>query len=219
MRVTILSFVLQSTVVSVFGHPRNYTHTHTHTVHFFAQVWSVRIDICILDNAGNLIDASAVAMMAALLYFRKSAVEVVQGNEVRLLASHESEPTPLSSSTLLVFNGGESAIFDPTEREEMALDCRISFSFNIHKELCMLQKLGGIAMSQASIVQFARSAFENIEARIKTLKKVRECVYSSPSFFVCGFVFVFGFSRLIFRFPFFVFSCFVYDFRSHFHFR
>lgn len=48
-------------------------------VRSFLQVWSIRIDVCILDNAGNLIDASAVAMMAALLYFRKSAVDVAEG--------------------------------------------------------------------------------------------------------------------------------------------
>ena len=72
-------------------------------------MWSIRIDVSILDNAGNLIDACAVAMMAALLYFRKSAVEIQEGTkEIRLLGSHESEPTPLSihhvplSSTLLV---------------------------------------------------------------------------------------------------------------------
>jgi len=145
----------------------------------FPQVWSIRIDISILDNAGNLIDACAVAMMAALLYFRKSAVEVKEGGEVRLIPSHESEPTPLSihhvplSSTLLIFNNGESAVLDPTEKEEMALDCRITYSFNIHKELCMLQKLGGIAMSQEAILRFARLAFANVEKRIGELKEVR----------------------------------------------
>ncbi len=137
------------------------------------------MDVCILDNAGNLIDACAVAMMAALLYFRKSAVEILDNNEVRLMGSHESEPTPLNihhvplSCTLLVFDDGESAVLDPTEREELALDCRLTCSFNVHGELCMLQKLGGVAMSQDALLRFARLAFANVETRIRDLKAVR----------------------------------------------
>lgn len=131
-----------------------------------------------MDNAGNLIDASAVAMMAALLYFRKSAVEILESGYVKMLASHESEPTPLSihhiplSSTMLIFNNGESSILDPTEREEMCLDCRITYSFNIHRELCMLEKLGGMAMTTDTLLRFAKLAFANIESRIKELKEV-----------------------------------------------
>ncbi|MCO5603312.1 hypothetical protein L7F22_057461 [Adiantum nelumboides] len=34
-------------------------------------VWSLRIDICILDNGGNLIDAASIAALAALLSFRR----------------------------------------------------------------------------------------------------------------------------------------------------
>lgn len=43
-----------------------------------AQVWSIRVDIHVLDSGGNLIDACCLAALAALLGFRKPQVEVDQ---------------------------------------------------------------------------------------------------------------------------------------------
>lgn len=42
------------------------------------QVWSIRVDIHVLDSGGNLIDACCLAALAALLGFRKPQVEVDQ---------------------------------------------------------------------------------------------------------------------------------------------
>jgi exosome complex RNA-binding protein Rrp42 (RNase PH superfamily) len=42
------------------------------------QVWSIRVDIHVLDSAGNLTDACCLAALAALLGFRKPQVEVDQ---------------------------------------------------------------------------------------------------------------------------------------------
>lgn len=43
-----------------------------------AQVWSLRVDVHVLDSAGNLVDACCLAALAALLGFRKPQVEVDQ---------------------------------------------------------------------------------------------------------------------------------------------
>lgn len=43
-----------------------------------AQVWSISVDIHVLDSGGNLIDACCLAALAALLGFRKPQVEVDQ---------------------------------------------------------------------------------------------------------------------------------------------
>eukprot|EP00878_Enallax_costatus_P035965 GHUV01040230.1.p1 GENE.GHUV01040230.1~~GHUV01040230.1.p1 ORF type:complete len:164 (+),score=33.45 GHUV01040230.1:133-624(+) len=43
-----------------------------------AQVWSLRVDVHVLDSAGNLVDVCCLAALAALLGFRKPQVEVDQ---------------------------------------------------------------------------------------------------------------------------------------------
>lgn len=42
------------------------------------QVWSLGVDIHVLDSGGNLVDACCLAALAALLGFRKPQVEVDQ---------------------------------------------------------------------------------------------------------------------------------------------
>lgn len=45
------------------------------------KVWSVSVDITILDHDGNLADAAALAALASVVHFRRPHVDVI-GNEV-----------------------------------------------------------------------------------------------------------------------------------------
>lgn len=40
------------------------------------QVWAVQIDIHVLDDGGNLIDAASIATLAALVHFRRPDVTI-----------------------------------------------------------------------------------------------------------------------------------------------
>lgn len=44
------------------------------------KVWSVRIDIHVLDDYGNLIDACAMAAAAALHHFKRPDIQISDGN-------------------------------------------------------------------------------------------------------------------------------------------
>lgn len=57
------------------AHTPTHPHKHTRTC---IQVWSIRVDVHVLDSGGNLIDACCLAALAALLGFRKPQVEVDQ---------------------------------------------------------------------------------------------------------------------------------------------
>ena len=50
----------------------------------FSQVLNLRVDITLLDFAGNVIDASCIAAMTALSHFRRPDF-IVNGEEVRFL--------------------------------------------------------------------------------------------------------------------------------------
>lgn len=61
--------------------------------------WAVRADVRFLNYDGNLVDAASVAVIAALLHFRKPDVEVVgsgEGSELVMYDEKQREMVPLS---------------------------------------------------------------------------------------------------------------------------
>ena len=66
------------------------------------QVWHVRVDVHVLDHAGNVVDAALLAALAALLAFRRPDASVAPGADgeergaVTLHAPDVREPLPLS---------------------------------------------------------------------------------------------------------------------------
>ncbi|TID20472.1 hypothetical protein CANINC_003589 [Pichia inconspicua] len=61
--------------------------------------WSVRADVRFLNYDGNLVDAASVAVITALLHFRKPDVEVVgsgEGSELVIYDEKQREMVPLS---------------------------------------------------------------------------------------------------------------------------
>lgn len=68
---------------------------------FTFQVWSLRVDVHILDNNGNLADAASLSALAALLAFRRPEVTLEAGaeGEGQKVVVHDvdvREPLPLS---------------------------------------------------------------------------------------------------------------------------
>jgi exosome complex RNA-binding protein Rrp42 (RNase PH superfamily) len=66
------------------------------------QVWSLSIDVHVLDNGGNLADACMLCTLAALMAFRRPNTEVAAGGadsarmRVTVLSPSVREPVPLS---------------------------------------------------------------------------------------------------------------------------
>jgi len=92
------------------------------------KVWSIFIDIYPINDDGNIIDAAAIASVAAL----RSAVlpKVDEENNVDY-ETHTKTKLPLSEETMpLVFSFfklGDSLVLDPTREEEEACETRICF--------------------------------------------------------------------------------------------
>ncbi|KAA8564001.1 hypothetical protein EYC84_011999 [Monilinia fructicola] len=108
--------------------------------------WSVRADVHILSHDGNLIDASCIAIIAALQHFRKPDTST-EGETVTVYTLAEREPVPLS---LLHF----------------PLCVTFSFygkSMNRHGEVCQIAKLGGIAVDALELLQCSNIALEKVK--------------------------------------------------------
>ena len=129
-------------------------------------VWNLIISITTLDNAGNLIDATVLACLAALNHFRKPVVEVVDASHPRILSSDEREPTPLAlhhvplciTFGLILDNGVATMLLDPSEREELIMNGSLTFAFNKHSELCLLEFPGGCELSTSQLLQCSQLA-------------------------------------------------------------
>jgi exosome complex component RRP42 len=88
------------------------------------KVWSVYVDIYVLNYDGNLFDAASIAAMAAISTTKVPAY--VDGKVIR------DKPKPLKVDNFVVSTTfakiGKSIILDPSRLEEIAADARISIS-------------------------------------------------------------------------------------------
>jgi exosome complex component RRP42 len=104
------------------------------------KVWNVNIDIHVLDHDGNLIDASALGAMAALLNAKLPRYE----DEKIIYGEYDGKipikDTPMAVTVTKISN---KLLIDPNLEEENALDARITFAINEKGEICAIQK-GGV---------------------------------------------------------------------------
>ena len=134
-------------------------------------VWRLVVDVSLVCDAGNALDASVLAAVAALRHFRLAQVDVVdndQGDdafrEMRIIDSDEKEPTPLPlhhtpvTATLALFSDNSGAtstvatLLDPTDREELAADGVVAWSYNKYGEMCCLDFPGGCELSAQQLM-------------------------------------------------------------------
>jgi exosome complex component RRP42 len=103
------------------------------------KVWILNIDIHVLDHDGNLIDASALAAMTALLTANIPRYEdgkVVYGEYEGKLPTSD---TPIAVTVTKISN---KLLIDPNLEEENALDARVTITTNEKGDICAVQKGG-----------------------------------------------------------------------------
>lgn len=119
--------------------------------------WSVRADVHVLDADGGLVDASCLAIMAALQHFRRPEVSV-DGEQVTIHTMEERVPVALSilhqplCVTFSFFHGGATVLLDTTAKEEQVREADIVITTNDF-EVCQVSKLGGSAIDASVIVR------------------------------------------------------------------
>jgi exosome complex component RRP42 len=104
-------------------------------------VWILFIDVYILDDGGNLIDASALAAMAALANTRLNKVSIdEETEEVTLL--EETEPLPRNGSvtSLTYVKIDDLILYDPNLIEDRGKNARFSVAFSDEGLICSMQK-------------------------------------------------------------------------------
>ncbi|KZV95603.1 ribosomal protein S5 domain 2-like protein [Exidia glandulosa HHB12029] len=122
------------------------------------RVWHLKLTFHFLSDSGNMLDCACLAGITALRHFRRPEVEVV-GEEVIVHAPEERAPLPLAIHhtplcfTFALFNDSLPALLDPSHLEETLCAGTMSIALNAQKELCVLQKAGGVAMEADAILK------------------------------------------------------------------
>ena len=127
-------------------------------------VWRLHVDVSLLDDGGNAMDACVLAAVAALRHYRLPEVSIGGDSddvsspgheETNIIHSDDREPTPLPlhhtplTSTFALFadetgtTTAVSALLDPFDREELACDGLLTWSYNKYGEMCCLDFPGG----------------------------------------------------------------------------
>ena len=124
-----------------------------------------------LNADGNLIDASCLAILAALQHFRRPDVSV-DGEDVTIYTIEEREPVPLSIMhhpiciTFSFYYDGQIFILDASLREEQVREGEVIVTVNQYGEICQIAKLGGVSvepMTMLQIVSIAESKAKEID--------------------------------------------------------
>lgn len=149
------------------------------------KVWSVRLDMHIIDDHGNLTDCCSIGAITALHHFRRPDV-TISGGAVEIHSTEEREPVPLSihhmpvSISFALFGEG-TLVVDPNWKEDKVCNGRMTITLNAQHELCAMQKSGGVALTAQQLVQATQVAQVKvvelsaaIESALKTDKDTRK---------------------------------------------
>lgn len=129
-------------------------------------VWMVYLDIYTLNDAGNLIDASALAAVAAL---KNTVLPKLQNDRV-IFGEHTKEKLPLKRMpiTCTLYKIGDKIIIDPNEKEQKVIDARLTVAISEDKSINALQKGGNKGLSIESI----DSMIDMAQEKTKELRKL-----------------------------------------------
>ena len=131
------------------------------------KIWMVIIDICPINDAGNLFDASSLAALAALKdtkypSFDGEKVDYKKKTDKKL----ELEKTPIAITVIKI---GDKFIVDPGTEEEKAIDARLTVSSIENGTLCALQKGGDFPLT-------AEDVDKMLDIGIEKGKELRKCL-------------------------------------------
>jgi len=132
------------------------------------KVFVVFIDLYVLNHDGNLIDASALAAMSALVNTKMANYEIKDG-ELKIKPGYEQLPIRKHPITVTTAKIGDKLVVDPNAEEEQVMDARISFAIDDDGNICAIQKGGSGYFEPQQIIEAAKIAKEKAKELRKKL--------------------------------------------------
>lgn len=137
------------------------------------KVFVVFVDVYVLDHDGNLIDASSIASLAALLSAKMNEYEVKNGE---IVYKPELKPLPVQNHPVAITLAkiGKSLVVDPSLNEEQVMSARLTVASDKNGRICAMQKGGSEALSVEEVkegVALALSKAPEIRSKILEVAK------------------------------------------------
>ena len=133
------------------------------------KVFVVFVDVYVLNYDGNLIDASALAALAALLNTKMFNYEIEE-DEVKIKPGYT--PLPLTKHPIAVTFAkiNDKLVLDPGLEEEQTMDARLTMTVDDEGNICAIQKGGTGYFTPKQVLEAAKIAKEKAEEIRKKLK-------------------------------------------------
>ncbi|MCS7098793.1 MAG: exosome complex protein Rrp42 [Sulfolobales archaeon] len=141
------------------------------------KVWVVYVDIYVLDHDGNLVDASSIATLTALLNTTLPKVEVDELGNVRVDRSVRVSPLPINNKVVTVTVARtENVLFvDPDLDEESVVETKLVIAVSDDGRIAGIQKSGSGGLAEAEVLAALDIALKTGVNLIKTVEsKVSE---------------------------------------------
>lgn len=138
------------------------------------KAWFIMIDIVTINDAGNLFDASGLAVMAAL----KAARFPVVDEETGAINYKEKtdQPLPLNKEPLpvTVYKINGQLLVDPTQQEGQAYDARLTIASDSNGVISAMQKGGETPLTVEEVGKMADITIEKAKFLREQLDKALE---------------------------------------------
>ncbi|MCK4497653.1 exosome complex protein Rrp42 [Candidatus Bathyarchaeota archaeon] len=121
------------------------------------KVLIVFVDVYVLNHDGNLIDASAIAALAALMNTKVANYEVSE-EEIQVKPGYNQLPIQNYPIAVTFAKINDKLVVDPGLKEEQAMDTRITITIEKEGKICAIQKAGGGLLTTDQIVEAAKLA-------------------------------------------------------------
>lgn len=115
------------------------------------KIWGVSVDICTINDDGNLLDASCLATLAAL---QDTRFPKYDGKELDYRTKSEKKlPLLKLPISVTVYKIGDNFVVDPLPDEESIGDARLTVSTTADGSLCAMQKGGNDPLTVDEIMK------------------------------------------------------------------
>lgn len=133
------------------------------------RVFVIFVDVYVLNHDGNLIDASALAAVAALLNTKMPNYEIEEGT-VKIKPGYTPLPVIKHPVTVTFAKINDKLVVDPWLEEEQVMDARFSIAIDDDGDICAIQKGGSGCFTPQQVLEAARIAKDKAEEIRKKLK-------------------------------------------------
>jgi exosome complex component RRP42 len=134
------------------------------------RVFVVFVDVYTLNHDGNLIDASALAALAALINTKMFNYEL---EEDKIKKKPGYTPLPIKNQPVPVTFAkiGDNILVDPSLEEEHVMDARLTMTFDKDGNICAIQKGGRNYFTLEEILEATKVAQRKTEELRKIVVK------------------------------------------------